>query len=121
MLLLAGCPAPPEEDDEVRVEGAEAGDCSNAADNDQDGTFDCDNDGCAGSPDCSAENAAPSGLAIAIDPATPDDADDLACVTVTEAIDPNGDAVTYRYAWTVDGADAAVDGATAAATVTTEG
>ena len=33
-------------------EGDAAGECSDAADNDRDGDFDCDDEGCAGSPDC---------------------------------------------------------------------
>jgi len=34
------------------VEGDEAGECSDGADNDQNGQFHCDDEGCAGSPDC---------------------------------------------------------------------
>ena len=34
------------------VEGQHAGDCSDGADNDMDGLFDCDDDTCAGSPVC---------------------------------------------------------------------
>ena len=33
-------------------EGMSVGDCTDRADNDGDGAFDCDDDGCAGSPDC---------------------------------------------------------------------
>ena len=33
-------------------EGDESGECSDNADNDQDGLFDCDDEGCAGSEDC---------------------------------------------------------------------
>ena len=33
-------------------EGDEAGECSDGADNDLDGLFDCNDEGCAGSPDC---------------------------------------------------------------------
>ncbi len=43
-LALAGCIP--------RGEGTEPGDCTDGADNDRDGLFDCDDDGCAGSPDC---------------------------------------------------------------------
>ena len=35
-----------------RLEGSEAGDCSDEADNDMDGLFDCEDDGCEGSPAC---------------------------------------------------------------------
>ncbi len=104
-------------------EGSVGGDCRDGADNDEDGLFDCDDDGCAASPDCegSDENAAPSGAAIAIEPAAPTDADDLTCTIVTEATDPNGDALTYRYAWAVNGADAGISGATVGAALTSGG
>ena len=36
-------------------EGSQAGDCTDGADNDIDGDFDCDDDGCAGSPDCEGD------------------------------------------------------------------
>lgn len=35
-----------------RYEGGEAGDCSDGADNDADGSYDCVDPGCAASPDC---------------------------------------------------------------------
>jgi hypothetical protein len=38
-----------------RVEGTEAGDCEDNADNDADGLLDCDDPGCAGSSVCAAE------------------------------------------------------------------
>ena len=38
--------------DNELYEGDEAGECSDGADNDKDGLFDCDDDTCAGSPDC---------------------------------------------------------------------
>lgn len=41
-LLLMAC----------RIEGTEPGDCVDRADNDADGSFDCADGGCAGSPDC---------------------------------------------------------------------
>ena len=39
---------------EEDYEGDEAGECSDEADNDKDGLFDCDDDTCAGSPACKA-------------------------------------------------------------------
>lgn len=36
----------------VLVEGDEAGECSDGADNDQDGAFDCDDPDCENAPDC---------------------------------------------------------------------
>ena len=38
-------------------EGDDAGECSDAADNDRDGLFDCDDSDCTGSPDCEGLNA----------------------------------------------------------------
>lgn len=35
-----------------RIEGAQPGDCTDGADNDADGKFDCKDDGCSGSSDC---------------------------------------------------------------------
>ena len=45
-LLLASC----------AFEGDEPGDCTDRADNDRDGLFDCEDDGCAGSPDCAGDD-----------------------------------------------------------------
>ncbi len=36
----------------AEYEGDEAGECSDDGDNDRDGDFDCDDDGCKGSPEC---------------------------------------------------------------------
>ena len=55
-------------------------------------------------------NTAPSAPGVAITPAEPTDDDALACAVVTESVDPDGDTVTYAYAWTVDGVDAGVSG-----------
>ena len=38
--------------EDVRREGQNAGECSDAADNDLDGLYDCDDPDCEGSPDC---------------------------------------------------------------------
>ena len=43
---------------EKREEGTEIGDCNDAADNDGDGNFDCDDDGCSGSPLCTEDTGA---------------------------------------------------------------
>jgi len=59
VIALSGCPAKEEADAEApRVEGTEAGDCTDGADNDADGLFDCDDDSCSGSPDCQPEDDA---------------------------------------------------------------
>ena len=47
MLIYVSCA------EKSRVEGTEAGDCSDDADNDADGLFDCNDDGCKGSQACS--------------------------------------------------------------------
>lgn len=119
LLVLVGCGGGKDD----AAEGTAAGDCSDAADNDADGLFDCDDDGCAGSPDCEGSdvNAAPSGAAIAIEPAAPADTDDLRCVIVTEATDPNGDDVSYAYAWSKNGADADLTTDTVSEALTTGG
>ena len=61
--LLLACADP-------RREGVEVGDCTDHADNDMDGAFDCDDDGCAGSPDCAATDTAslPTDTADTTDP-----------------------------------------------------
>ncbi len=119
-LVLTACGAAPE--------GQNPGECGDGADNDGNGAFDCDDEGCSGSPDCeggddtaTSQNAAPSGAAIAITPATPGEDDDLICSIVTEATDPNGDTVTYRYAWKVNGGDAGISGQTVSAAQTSGG
>jgi hypothetical protein len=45
----------------------------------------------------------PGAPEVAINPSTPGDASTLRAVIVTEAADPDGDAVTYRYEWLADG------------------
>ncbi len=42
------------------AEGEVAGDCTDRADNDGDGAFDCDDSGCAGSPDCAGMCSVPT-------------------------------------------------------------
>ncbi|HJN72708.1 MAG TPA: hypothetical protein QGF58_02125 [Myxococcota bacterium] len=39
----------------AEIEGDDPGECVDRADNDADGLFDCDDDGCVGSPDCTGE------------------------------------------------------------------
>jgi hypothetical protein len=58
--LLIGCDAllpepkslPDESVESVAKEGASPGDCTDGADNDADGLFDCNDPDCSGSPDC---------------------------------------------------------------------
>ena len=54
MLLMTGCLGGDDDSDAeiVLYEGDEPGECSDGADNDKDGLFDCDDAQCAGSPAC---------------------------------------------------------------------
>lgn len=121
-LAMAGCVFAPIES---RFEGESAGDCTDGADNDVDGAFDCDDDGCAGAPDCldgtAGTNGAPGAATVGISPADPTDADDLACEVRTPAADPDGDPLSYRYAWTVDGVDSGLSGEAVSASSTSAG
>ena len=54
-------------------------------------------------------NAEPSSPGVRIDPATPTTLDFLEASLDPESSDPNGDEITYRWSWTVDGDDADVD------------
>lgn len=80
-LALVAC-----DEDPKPVDTAEGGDTDTAADTD------------------TSTNAAPTAPEIVLSPAAPSDASDLVVTVVTPATDPDGDAVTYRYAWSVDGA-----------------
>ncbi len=55
-----------DDDDGGNFEGDEPGECSDGADNDQDGLFDCDDPNCWGAPDCQGDDD---------DTAPPDDDD----------------------------------------------
>ena len=43
-------------DADESYEGDDAGECSDEADNDRNGLFDCDDEGCSGSPACKASD-----------------------------------------------------------------
>ena len=75
-LLVTGCPAADEE-----VEGDEAGECSDGADNDQDGAADCADSGCAADLACAGDDDDATGDD---DDATPNPLD----------VDDDGDGVT---------------------------
>jgi len=56
--------APPGDDDSSpsgNFEGDQPGECSDGADNDQDGFFDCDDPDCFGAPDCGGDDDASPG------------------------------------------------------------
>ena len=59
LVLLVGCGS--DKDGPVDVEGDEAGECADGADNDSNGDFDCDDAGCEGSPDCEASDEGDEG------------------------------------------------------------
>ena len=52
------------------IEGDDGDECRDGADNDQDGAFDCDDDGCVGSPDCDVEAEFPPVLSLQADAET---------------------------------------------------
>jgi hypothetical protein len=117
-LLLAAC------NTEVGIidneaEGDDPGECSDGADNDQDGDYDCDDEDCEGSPECDEdppddseppedtapepdENNAPSAPEIGTDPTCVEADESVTCVITTASVDPDGDQVGYAWAWTAD-------------------
>ena len=54
--------------------------------------------------DTAAANTAPTAPVVAITPPAPADAQDLTVTVLTPSEDAEGDPVSYRYAWSVDGA-----------------
>ncbi|MBM4393870.1 MAG: LamG domain-containing protein, partial [Deltaproteobacteria bacterium] len=50
-------------------------------------------------------NSAPTAPEVEITPEDAEEGDDLTCTVVTESTDADGDAVTYSFAWDVDGVD----------------
>src|SRR5689334_20798700 len=63
---------------------------------------------CTKSPSPEADNHAPLAPSVSIGPAGATTADDLVVTIDSASNDPDGDAVTYRYAWTKNGADASL-------------
>lgn len=77
-----------------------------------------------GEPDDSGTpaNTAPTAPVVAITPSSPNDLSDLTVTVVTPSSDAEGDAVQYRYAWSVDGTlDPSLDDATVSADATVDG
>jgi len=64
LVALWGCGGGGGEDRDQRIEGTQVGDCVDAADNDRDGLYDCDDPDCAASPDCATVTT--------VDPSIPD-------------------------------------------------
>jgi hypothetical protein len=99
LSLSIGC-APP-------VEGDDAGECSDGADNDLNGLFDCDDDGCIGSPECPPPPTSPTTSSTST---ADDDSDGYAivdgdCDDTDASINPGATEVWY------DGVDQNCDGA----------
>ena len=70
-----------------------------------------DTDTDTGEPDTD-DNTAPSGLEITLEPTHPPPGASFAVVIVAPATDPDGDEVSYRYRWIVDGASYPLEEAT---------
>ena len=64
-------------------------------------------------------NSTPSTPVVIVVPSTPEREEDLACSA--SSTDADGDALTYSYSWTVDGAPSAVTGVSVAASYTENG
>jgi hypothetical protein len=108
--------------DGVEVPGATGASLSGAASFDRDQVVtvevtpnDGTEDGAAlTSAGVTVQNSAPTAPGIAITPESPEAGDDLTCSVVTPSTDADGDALTYAFAWDVDGSG--YGGATDAAT-----
>lgn len=97
--LLSACPTsqePPEPDPDPEV-------CDDEADNDGDGAIDCDDSDCADEAACEPVNQPPTPPTVTITPAAPRTADDLHCAWETDAVDPEGHAISYAQRWRLDG------------------
>lgn len=62
--------------------------------------------------DSAPVNQAPTAPVVAIEPGVPAPGVAFGVVITTPSVDPDGDAVSYTYAWTVDGADAGLSSET---------
>jgi len=84
LLALMAC------GEEEKTEGMTAGDCTDGADNDGDGDFDCNDDGCAGSPDCQERDTADTNSGDTADT----NSEDTSSTTDPLDIDDDGDGFT---------------------------
>jgi hypothetical protein len=114
--ILAGC-----SDVAVRIapefEGDDAGECSDGADNDENGLFDCDDEGCEGAPEC-VPNYPPGQPELRVEPPEPKTTDTLSCVIDVASFDPEGDVVEYAFNWSLDGDDTGITESTIGAEMT---
>jgi len=126
------------------AEGDEPGECSDGADNDEDGDFDCDDIDCINAPDCEGgggsdsggggssdsgggssdsgggDNSPPGAPGVDTSPSCADSDEDVTCILSAESMDPDGDAVSYSYAWSAD-SGASATGATLSSSQTSGG
>ncbi len=93
-------------------------DADTDADSDTDTDTDSDTDTDTDSD--TAPNTAPTAPTVHITPTAPTDLDALTCVIDTDSVDPEGDALTYSYAWSSD-AGGTSTGETLPADLTTTG
>jgi hypothetical protein len=103
-LLLVALPACPEEE----IEGDDAEECRDGADNDQDGYFDCQDNGCWDSPDCAGDDDTGDDDSVVDDDSVTDDdstgdddtaGDDDPCGSGDEAAGLLGFTLTYSMAY----------------------
>lgn len=109
LLLLVACPTPKESSAPTDSEAQES---TPDKDTDSGNTTDDSAD------DTSPPNHPPEGLAVAITQLAPQPGEPVSVTILTAATDPDGDPVTYLYAWSRDGVDAGVSTDTVEAGVT---
>jgi len=93
------------ETDQVQITVSESGDDDDdsAGDDDDDSAGDDDDDSAGDDDSTPQTNSPPSAPAVSIQPATPAAGDPLECSIASGAIDPEGDPLTYDFAWTLGG------------------
>lgn len=103
VFALAACTSadPPSGADDSAVDTDRVTDTDTGADTDSDDTD-------------RPPNQPPSAAEIVITPGAPVFGQEFSVVLVTPSVDPDGDPVSYTYAWTVDGVASDVTGATVA-------
>ena len=94
-FLLACPPTPEPKDDSAQTDSA-------SDDSSTDDSTPVDD---SSTTDTSPPNQAPSGLAVAIAQFAPQPGEPISVAITTPATDPDGDPVSYRYAWSVGGVD----------------
>jgi len=114
VVSLVACPTVP-----LNVEGDDIGECADGVDNDEDGTVDCADEGCAAAADCTG--GPPAGAVATITPAEPLTGDDLLCSLEEAAVDPEGTEVTSTFGWLLDGEPTAFVDPAIPASATTRG